>query len=252
MIIDGLKYFTLRQDVKHVKLGETEYTWDESDVMVTQAALLGYIENKSYISKALISFETKSDKGIDTKPHFQGFIAVDYAHETFKDLKSSNEQTVKNHVRDSKILGVLPLHKAPGYSCTVMKKETYMSYIKKGKDIRIKHNYTEDEIEDIPEWISYHMTKEQKKLTRREEFSRDFIGFVKRQKAYDERCIDDRQIAGFLVDFMGERTIPEMLPWLRSVVFHTISVLRSTSKSLNDKQKNLIKDKLISQILSYN
>lgn len=242
MIIDDLKYFQFRQDVKHEQVDEKTYRWDECDVMVTQAAVKAYIESKPYIKKALIAYETESAEGNPTKPHFQGFVAIDYSCVDEK----NPYQAVRNHVRDCEFLRTLPLHRGSGYAFTVMNKVTYMSYIKKGGDVRIMHNYTIEEVDAIPEWIQYKVSKEEKKISRREQFSRDFIKYVKTHKKYDPSYISEDLIADCLIDFMGTRTLPEMVPWLKSVIFHTMTVLIVADKTAN---KNQIRNRLKQQLL---
>lgn len=141
--------------------------------------------------------------------HFQGFFTVDEKILTY--------QQVKNKFRDFKDFRGYRL--GSDRSCVSMKKDTYKAYTLKDGDVRIVKNFTDEQIKEIPEWEEQ---QEQKiKETFREIYSREFYKFCTDDEKVDMQKYCLKWVASKYIDFAGTKQRPEMLSWIKGMIFNT-------------------------------
>lgn len=197
------KYYTIRIDVPHRRLDDKHCEYSDTDVQSTISVVNEWIDQE-FIVSSLVSFEVADKTG---KPHLQGYFGVD--------PRIYDYQKIKNMWRDAKYLKRFKM--GTERSCTSMNKESYKSYILKQKDIRIRKNISDKELEEIPQWEE--LTQKEKKESHRRLFYSSFLKYCQESDQFETYYCSMRWVAGKLVDFMGTQPLPEQIPWMKGVIF---------------------------------
>lgn len=214
------RYYTIRVDDV-----ETINVFQAIEAFFDDHNMIGIIKD------AVVSFEIAEKT---KKPHYQGYFGV---------TAETEDQWVRNRFRAR--FGKLAKHQK---SCAVMKKESYKSYILKQNDIRIKRNITDEEIAEIPQWEESKKDSKERKATRRDTFYDDFKEYIKSQNDYKDHVHCRHWVAGQLVDFLGSHQKPEVLPWLRGVVF---SVQCTFLPHMLDKKRDRARELLVNTLIDF-